>query len=199
MTNDTTLFQINAVSTWLEKGGLLVMSARKRKPRDRPIKTRKERFFFEVIAASVIGLSIAFTPLAKAEQTQLTLTWPAQQTSVYTRQSLADAIHSLKTLQADWNGHDAPAPKPESIKAAEYILPQLPNVIAEANAGVDGNGNVYLKLARGDKVALVTIEPRLVHFLCMEPGKPNVYIDDEQFKGKKLPASIKRALTTTFT
>lgn len=109
-------------------------------------------------------------------------------------QRLADALQAIRRTGDDWNGSELTKPAPKSVAAAEAILAQLPEYFTEASAGVDGDGNIYFRMKQGEKLALVTIAPPTMHVVYIEPGQPNVYIDDEHFKGKVLPVRIKRLL-----
>jgi hypothetical protein len=193
--NDLELFEdVKIRRKWCDLQGLLKAWAPSPKHTDRP--RRKLTWAASVVVSSVIGFNVAATALAPPGQA--TLVWPTPPTAAYTKQSLLESLQKIRTLGADWTGHSAASPVEKSVSAAQHILPQIPDVVADARAGVDGDGNVYLRLKQGDKVAYLTVEPKLLHLLYMEPGKDNIYIDDEQFKGKVLPARIKKVLKDNF-
>lgn len=194
--NEFELFQTYDVTSWQENGIMkpLVPTAPPARHQRRGI-----RWFAPIVVSSLIGLSIAAYQLAATAPAQATLAWPTPPTAALTKQSLSDAIKEIRKLSDDWNGHNAPPPAQRSIAAAERLVQELPDVVARAHAGINSEGNVYFRLAKGGKTVYLTIEPDLIHLLYMEPGKDNVYIDDEQFRGKKLPAAIRRALTTILT
>ena len=193
--NEFELFQTYDVASWQASGVIkpvavsVAASRRRRRAKDHLV---------SVVASTMLCLSVIGYNLPVNAPAIATFDWPAKPTAALTKQSLADALKALKRLGPDWNGHSAPAPAQASLSAAERLVPELPDVVAEARAGVDDEGNVYFRLAQGDKVAYLTVEPELLHLVCMTPGKDNYYVDDEQFR-KKLPATIRKALTTTLT
>ncbi len=154
---------------------------------------KRGKSVFAAVASVLVAASIASSAIAASVPTQLMLQWPAPPTAALTKQSLADALHQLRRTGADWNGAKLSEPDSKALVAAEKILPQLPNFVAEASAGVDGDGNVYFRLRQGPKLAYLTVAPRTMYLLVMQSGKESIYIDDEPFK-KLLPARIKRIL-----
>src|SRR5258708_25543173 len=190
---DTQIFEdVRIRAKWYELNGLMRAWTPKKK-REGPQRKRGVKWAASFIASSLIGASVATATLFPISS-QAVLVWPANPTAEHTRQMLADSVQKLKAIKGDWTGYSTPAPLEKSLKAAEHILPQLPNVLADAQAGVDGDGHVYFRLRQGDKVAYLTIEPRLMHLFYSEPGKENIYVDDEQFKGKILPARIRNLI-----
>lgn len=197
MANDIGLFEIGKLrSIWFDINGLMTAwrpAAKARKPR------RKRGQAFKAMmtaAAFAFGASTAATTQAMQTQEpmQLSLTWPVDPTPALTKYHLHQSLKGLRRLKANWDGRGAAAPIERSISVAEYILPQLPNIIADAQAGLNGDGHVFLRIARNNRVAYITVEPRTMHLFYVEPGSPNVYIDDEQFNGKIVPAAIKKTL-----
>lgn len=192
MSNTKIFEDVKIRGTWYDEQGLLKTSPPFRKHTGRP--RRKLAWAASLIAFSLIGMNVAATVYAPSPPAQATLVWPSPPTAAYTKQSLLESLLKIRRLGVDWTGYSGASPLEKSISAAERVLPQLPDIVADARAGVDGDGHVYLRLQQGEKVAYLTVEPRLIHLLYMEPGKPNIYIDDEQFKGKVLPSRIKQIL-----
>ncbi len=121
--------------------------------------------------------------------------WPAlAPTVVPPAVALKELLQKIRELKADWNGQGAVAPVRAAIEAAEFVLGQLPDVPMNARAGVDPEGHVFLRLNRGNQLAYLTVEPRVMHLLVTEPGLPNVYIDDAGFNGKIIPEKIRKVL-----
>ena len=194
--NEFELFQTYDVTSWQASGVIIPLASTAAPSRNQ---RRGARWFTHIVASSLIGLSIAAYELTIAAPAQAAVAWPTPPTAALMKQSLSEAIKEIRKLGDNWNGHNAPAPAQPSITAAERLIQELPDVVAQAHAGINGEGNVYFRFTKGGKTVYLTIEPDLIHLICMEPGKENVYIDDEQFRGKKLPAAIRRALTTTLT
>ncbi len=189
--SDVDLFEGGKLrSIWFDIHGLLKAWTPTANGKARP--KRKAKFAASIAAAVMIGCSV--TAHAFIEPLQLSLEWPAEHTAASTKHSLLQSLKQLRRLKADWDGHGSPQPVERSISTAEWILPQLPDVVADAQAGINGDGHVFLRLRRGEKIAYVTVEPKAMHLLYIEPGQPNVYIDDEQFSGRVLPANIKKVL-----
>ena len=111
---------------------------------------------------------------------------------------LLDSLAKIRSLPADWTGYSAPAPVEKSVVAAEQILPALPNIVADALAGLDGDGHVFLKFWRGEKVAYLTVEPNLMHLFVTAPGKPNISIDAAKFQPRVVPEKIVSVLKREF-
>lgn len=193
--NEFELFQKYDVASWQASGVITPIAMPAAAPRRR---RRAKDYLVSVVASTVLCLSIVGYNLPVDTPAIATLDWPATPTAALTKQLLADALKALKRFGPDWNGYSAPAPAQSSLTAAERLIPELPDVAAEVRAGVDDDGNVYFRLAKGDKIAYLTIEPELLHLVCMTPDKGNYYVDDEPFR-KKLPATIRKALTTTLT
>ncbi len=189
--NEFELFQTYDVTSWQASGVIKPIPA---------VATRRQRrvkdFFVDVATSTMLCLSIVGYNLPVDTPAAATLDWPTRSTAALTKQSLTDALKAIKRLGPDWNGYVAPAPTQASLTAAERLIPELPDVTADARAGVDSDGNVYFRLAQGERVAYLTIEPERLHLVCMTPDKGSYYVDDEQFR-KKLPANIRRALATT--
>ncbi len=179
---------------WFDTEGLL-RAYRKPKPGRGTARPRR-KIRYGLAKAVVFGtLAAATAPaFATAAPMQMSLTWPTLATEASTRQFLEQSLKGIRQLKAHWSGQDAAAPVERSISAAHYILPQLPELSGDATAGVDSDGNVFLKFTRGERVALLTIEPRAMHLAYMQPGTPTLYKDDEQFNGKVIPANIKKVL-----
>jgi hypothetical protein len=189
--SDVDLFEAGKPrSIWFDINGLMRAWAPPAKQRARG--KRKAKFAASIVTAAMIGCSV--TAHAIVEPLQLSLAWPAEQTAASTKHLLLQSIKQLRRLKADWNGHPSPQPIERSISIAEWILPQLPDIVADARAGINGDGHVFLRFRRGDKVAYLTVEPKFMHLLFIEPGQPNLYVDDEQFGGRILPARIKSIL-----
>lgn len=183
------IFEAVKVQQWFDVDGLL----KAWKPETRaPRPKRKLAFAASVAAAAtVLGMNLAHTI---AVPVQAAVTWPTEQTPASTREALQNSLNVVRGLPNKWDGRHAPKPNQRSVQVTEYILPQLPDIVAEARAGIDDEGNVFLRLARSNRVAYLTVEPRSMHLLFVEEGQRNVYIDDEPFNGKILPANIKRIL-----
>lgn len=111
-----------------------------------------------------------------------------------TKKALLESLKSIASLGDNWQGQDTPAPSRQAVTAAEQIVPALPNIIADVSAGVDGDGNVFFKLQKGDKLAYLTIESATMHLLVMAPGRKNLYIDDVKFQPRQLPSKIRQSL-----
>ena len=192
MNEDIDLFQTGKPrSIWFDLHGLLKAWTKPAAAKARP--KRKAPFSARTIAAAAM-LGFAATTHAISEPVQLSLAWPIEASAASTKHALLQSLKSIRRMKADWDGRGAPAPVERSISVAEFILPQLPDVVADARAGLDADGHVYLRLNRGSKVAYITVEPKAMHLLYTEPGHPNVYIDDEQFNGRVIPASIRKVL-----
>lgn len=125
---------------------------------------------------------------------QASLNWPTAPSVSFTKDVLLEGLRKLRDFHGDWLAEPKGAPNAASLTAAANIVPQIPNLFADARAGVDGDGNVYLRFRKDDKTMYLTVEPHLIHLLVMQPGQPNVYIDDEKFKGKILPTKIRGVL-----
>ena len=153
-------------------------------------------FLVNLSATALMGFAVATPSMAavKGPATAL-LEWPAKPTATLVKQSLADVLEAVKGLKDDWNGHAAFAAARASVAAAERLLPELPDLVAEVRAGIDDERNVYFKLSKNDKVAYLTVEPNALHLVCMSREQGNVYVDDEPFR-KKLPIAIRNALTS---
>lgn len=191
---DSDLFEFGKIrSLWYDLNGLLKAVVPSRRIGKR--KLRNAAAAVVLAAASLVSFNATAKAFTVGLPTQFTLEWPAPPAAAYTKQSLSDALYAIRRAGADWNGTALTEPVSKSVIAAETILKQLPNFVADATAGVDGDGNVYFRLKQGERIAYLTIEPKLIHLLIVEPGRPNVYIDDEQFKGKVLPARIRDVLT----
>lgn len=110
------------------------------------------------------------------------------------KKALLESLSKIASLGDNWQGQDAHVPSRQAVTAAEQIVPTLPNIIADASAGVDGDGNVYFKLQKGEKFAYLTVEPTTMHLLVIAPGEKNVYLDDVKFQPRELPSKIRRTL-----
>ncbi len=196
--DDIALFEdVKIRAAWFDPHGLLKSAAVRAAEAGRKVAARTRRAAktgLIIAATSLIGLNVAARASTIDVPTQLSLSWPAAPTAQYTKQQLADALHELRRHGDDWNGTEITKPVAKAMAAAETILPQLPDIFADATAGIDGDGGVYFRMKQGEKLAFLTVSPPSMHLLYMEPGQPNLYIDDEQFKGKVLPARIRRAL-----
>jgi hypothetical protein len=192
--NEFESFEAYDVASWQASGVIKPILA-PASPAQR--QRRAKDFFVNIVASATIGLTVAGYSLVTVEApATAALEWPTKPTAALTKQSLIEALRAVKSLNADWNGHAAPAAAQASVAAAERLLLELPDVVADVRAGIDDDGNVYFRLAQGEKVAYLTVEPDVLHLVCMTPNKGNVYVDDEHFR-KKLPATIRKALTTT--
>lgn len=174
---------------WFDANGL---SKAWEAPKEKNRPKRNVWFASIVFAMNTLAVATLVLPPVPA---QAVVMWPTGPTAESVKESLRDSLRALKSLRQGWGGHEIAAPVRESLMAAERILPQLPNFFVSAKAGVDGDGNVYFRLSKGSKVAYLTVEPKLLHLLCTEPGKTNIYIDDQKFKGNTLPPRIIRVLT----
>ena len=196
--DETALFEATKIrSAWFDVQGLLKSATKRAAEVGRKTGTRARRAVrtgLLIAASSLIGFNTAVHAVAPEVPTQMTLHWPADPTAQYTKQQLADALHAIRRTADDWTGTQYTRPTPKAMAAAQTILQQLPDFFADASAGVDGDGNVYFRMKQGDKLAFLTVAPPSMHLLYMEPGQPNLYIDDEHFKGKILPARIKHVL-----
>lgn len=194
----TSLFESGLIrNKWFDVFGLL------RADEPKPVRTnprrRKHSFAAYCLAgASVVGLNATVEAFAETPPGQASLVWPQAPTAESTKQLIVHSIKQLRTLKKDWNGYESAAPVERSLTAAEYIVPQLPDIVVDAQAGLDADGNVFLRLSRGNKVAYVVIEPKLMHAVVVNPGQASIYLDDEPFQGKILPARIKTALESNF-
>jgi hypothetical protein len=192
--DDTALFEEGKIrEAWFDVHGLMKTVSR-RVVRVGTRVRRSARTGLIIVASSLIGWNASVHAITPEVPTQLTLQWPTGPTTQHTKQLLSDALHAIRRSGEDWNGVVLTKPAPKAMAAAETILPQLPNFFADATAGVDGDGNIYFRMKQGEKIAYLTVAPPLMHLLYMEPGEPNLYIDDEQFRGKVLPARIKQVL-----
>lgn len=194
MLNESDVFESsNLRSAWFDFQGFLkswVRPERGRKP------VRRKAPFAALLATAAISLvSIAD---AVMQPVQLTLALPIEQSALATKHALLESIKSLRLHRGEAMSYGAPAPVERSLTVAQYIIPQFPDVVADARAGLNDEGNVFVRFSRGEMVAYVTVEPKAMHLLVMEPGRPNVYLDDEKFGGKVIPDSIKRVLAERF-
>lgn len=112
-----------------------------------------------------------------------------------TKNALWGTLRQIASLGDDWQGQEGQAPLRKSVAAAEQLVPSLPGTITNASAGVDGDGNVFFKLQKDDKLAYLTVEPAMMHLLVMVPGEKNLYLDDVKFRPGQFPSKILRALT----
>lgn len=177
---------------WFDIHGLLKAYRPERVRAKRP--KRQRDFVATFLGGMALCLGMTAEAVASVEPpTQVSLAWPTAESLLSVQDSLRDSLKKIRTLKAGWN-RSAPAPIERAVSVAEYILPQLPDVRAEARAGVDDEGNVFLRIHCGDRVAYLTVEPKIMHLVYMENGKPNVYVDDAPFGGKVLPESIKKVL-----
>jgi hypothetical protein len=178
-------------AVWYDTHGLL----KAYKPEPRPKRPKRQRDFIATFLGGVaLSMGMLVDAVAAAEPpSQGALAWPTAKWRLSVQEALQDSLKKIRALKPGWN-REAPAPVERAISVAEYILPQLPDVPADARAGVDDQGNVFLRLHRGDRVAYLTVEPKVMHLVYMEAGQPNVYIDDAEFSGKILPLSIKKVL-----
>ncbi len=176
-------------TVWFDVHGLMRSWRRRAESLSRP---RRRAKYVAAVAAALIGCSM--TAHAVVEPVQLTLNWPAEKTAAATKHSLLQSLKRLRHLKADWNGRGAAAPVERSISIAEWILPQLPDVVADAKADLDGDGNVLIRIKNGEKIAYLTVEPKVMHLLYIEPGQPNIYIDDAVVTGKMIPVDITKVL-----
>jgi hypothetical protein len=196
--DDISIFEdVRIREAWFDPYGLLKSVAKRAAEGSRKVRAHARRAAqtgMIIVASSLIGLNSAVHATTPEVPTQLALQWPAEPTAQHTKQLLADSLHAIRRTSDDWNGIELTKPAPKSMAAAQTILQQLPDIFADASAGVDGDGNIYFTMKQGEKIAFLTVAPPSMHLLYMEPGHPNLYIDNEQFKGKVLPARIKSVL-----
>lgn len=182
------LFDVGRVrKLWYDHQGLFKSVQRIERP-PRPV---RRAAFVARVASATLALNAAALAFAAEEPGQVSVAWPASEArAIAVVDVLNESLQKMRDLKSNWNGQGAPAPVQQSIAAAQYVLNQLPNVHMNASAGVDPEGHVFLRLNRGSRLAYLTVEPRSMHLLYIEPGQPNLYIDDEPFKGKIIPANI---------
>ena len=184
-------FQAFNIRGWLKNGMLSLLEP---SPVPKSNLKRKGLGSSSMLAAMLVSLNIAAVVHAPCPPGQSALIWPTPPTAAFTKQALMESLKKIRSLGADWTGHSSPTPAAQSIKVAEAMVPLLPDVVADAQAGVDADGNVYLRFKKGQKIAYLTVESNLMHLLVMTPGAETVYIDAEQHRGKKLPSKIRVAL-----
>lgn len=90
-----------------------------------------------------------------------------------------------------------PAIDKRTVRFARIIAHQLPAKIPPS-VGFDGEGNVFLHFVSDKGDGYLTIEPEALHLFCKVSGRPNVYIDDVSYSGKRLPKSIRDTLSNLF-
>lgn len=163
--------------------------------------TRRPKRNAPWIASMIVAVafSAASSVTLAAPPGQVVMTWPTPATAQSAKDNLRFSLRTIKKLGKDWSGNPGSAPVRESIDAAERLLPQLPNIALDARAGVDGDGNVYLRLSKGTRVAYLTVEASLLHLFYTDAGNDNVYIDDQKFKGSVLPSRIVQVLSEKLT
>ena len=193
MDNAIDLFESGKLrSIWFDFHGLLKAWKPRREDSESRPRRKARAFATSIVASAMVGFSTMAHALA--EPLQLTLAWPVEASPASTKYQLLQSLRDIRRLRADWNGRGAPAPVERSVSVAEFIVPQLPDIVADARAGVDADGHVFLRLNRGTRVAYITVEPKVMHLLYTEVGQQNVYVDDEQFNGRVIPAKIKKIL-----
>jgi len=148
----------------------------------------------------IVGAAIAVGQVQAAQApSQLSFLWPSKPDATHTKQRIADSLQRIKEFHPKGVQFSIAEPDRQSLQSAAILIPQLPNIAAEAAAGVDEDGLIYFRFQQGSKVAVVTIGVNEMHALYMEPGQESVHIEDEEFRGKKLPAKIKKLLETKMT
>lgn len=192
-------FEGLSIRSWLSHGMIIAggsdrsaeeVKARKPSKTEAASRTRTGALV-ALVAAATVGASF---PNFLEWRGQTAVAYPATGRSLNLIQNaLSGALKSITSLGDDWQGTNSVRPTHQSIKAAEYLIPTLPAISAKAGAGVDGDGNVYLKFEKGEKLAYLTVEPAILHLLVMRP-QGNLYIDDVRFEPGKLPSKILKAL-----
>ena len=189
------------ISSWLNKGMVLLRiqadgAALKKKSRAR---AAGKGSLNGVVFTVMLGLTQNISSLAYAAPTPIQVdtarSFVPEQASL-TKQALLNSVRRIASLGDNWNGQGAIAPLKQAVSAAEQIIPALPHISAKASAGIDGDGNVYLKLEKDNKIAYLTVEPAFMHLIVMADGKKNLYIDNEKFNPGKLPPKVREALET---
>jgi hypothetical protein len=196
ITYDTILydaFEPYIVSAWQVDG----MVKRVEQPAKRANRQPRHKEWFSSLALSTaLAIGAATAQATVLPPGQASLKWPTAPSVSFTKDVLLEGLRKIRDFHGDWLAEPKGPPNAASLTAAANIVPQLPNLVADARAGVDGDGNVYLRFRKDDKTMYLTVEPHLIHLLLMQPGQPNVYIDDENFKGKILPGKIRGVLAT---
>ena len=187
------------ISSWLNKGMVFLGSQADEAALKRKASTRSVGHVASngVVLAVMLGLNISSLAYAAPIpiQVESARSFVPEQASL-TKQALLDSVMKIASLGDNWNGQGAIAPLKQTVSAAKQIIPVLPNISAKASAGIDGDGNIYLKLEKDNKTAYLTIEPSSMHLLVNTVGEQNLYIDDVKFSPGKLPAKVKQVLET---
>lgn len=145
-----------------------------------------------LVAALVIGANFGGLAHAVTAPNQVAVALPGK--TDRTKDALRASLRNIEVAHQDWEGYEVPIPSRQSLTAAKQVIEKLPTMVADASAGVDSDGNVFLKLQRGEKVAYLTIEPSVMHLLLMAPNGNNVYFDDVRFQPRHVPPKISAAL-----
>jgi len=111
-------------------------------------------------------------------------------------QELLQGLQVIKSLEPGWNGFDAQSANPEAVRAAELVVPSLPNNLANPRVGIAEEGAVYFKLFRGSTRFTLIIETRKLHLLVGTATGRYFHIDDVAFDGSRIPTEIVDALVS---
>lgn len=112
-------------------------------------------------------------------------------------QELFEGLGVASSFEQDWNGYGASAANVEAIRAAELLIPTLPDDLSNPLVGIAEEGAIYLKFSHGINRYVLTVEPRKLHLLVDNGRGKYSYIDDLEFDGRSMPASIVEALAGT--
>lgn len=190
----------SGIRSWFSDG-MVMYSSPDTVTTKKPVKKNKTTSYFGSAATKTLAIVVLIGGSMSASAQTTNLTSPSA--CVYThipapgeleKNALLSSLKSIESLVDNWQGYGAPAPSKQAVAAAKQIVPSLPNITAGASAGVDGDGNVYFKLQKGEKLAYLTVEPSIMHLLVMVPGGKNIYIDDAKFNPRELPSKIRQAL-----
>lgn len=193
-------FSGSGVRSWLYQGMVTLKSpittnSLKKKQATSNIVPNRKAQTSGLFSAFVMGISICTSVQAvNLPNLSAYVCSHVPELSSLTKQALLESLKSVALLGDNSNEDDVLTPSRQAIVAAEQIVPSLPNLNADASAGVDGDGNVFLKLQKGEKIAFLTIEPTTMHLLVMSSGAKNLYIDDVKFKPRQLPPKIRLML-----
>lgn len=193
-------FSSNTLRSWFQDGVTLLITST---TQSRAAVVRKAKRTNDLAKTFVVGVTaglVVATATAHAvmpvRATAIAL--PDSATPSVTKKALIESLQKIRALPVDWTGYSTPVPEERSIVAAEQIVPALPDFVADAVAGVDGEGHVFLKFKRGEKTAYLTVEPVEMHLFLTAPGQENIYVDGERFSPRTIPTKILSVLKREF-
>ena len=111
------------------------------------------------------------------------------------RQVVIQALNKLKELENDWDGEGAPKPTVVTLRNANAIVSELPEITPNPSKvipGEDGSLTLFWQTFNGR--TYLTIERNTVHLLIKKARDHNVYLDGNQMQGKRLPEKVRTLL-----